>query len=116
MKGESKKRRVPPKRSRVVSYRLTEAEYLKLDQVAQKAGLTPNELARSLARRAKGRITIKTTKQYDPAYIAQVKRIGNNLNQLAHNSHIFNRVSPNLEQLCEELREIIIHAAEEQLR
>jgi hypothetical protein len=53
--------------------------------------------------------------RFDPRYLAQVKRIGNNLNQLVHNAHIFGRVSPRLEVLCEEIQQIVLEAVKEQL-
>ncbi len=101
------------KKSRSVIFRLTDEEYSRLEIEAGKIGLTVNELARSFARTPKGRITVNVTQQMNPAYIAQLKRIGNNLNQMTKNANIFGRPSENLENICHEIRSIIICAAEE---
>lgn len=95
------------KRSRNVSFRLTEAEFEQLRIEAEKIGLSVNELSRSFARTPKGRITVNVGKKVDAAYLAQLKKIGNNLNQMVKNSHIFGRPSEKLEQVCDEVLEII---------
>jgi hypothetical protein len=44
-----------------------------------------------------------------------VKRIGNNLNQLVHNAHIFGRVSPQVETLCQEIHQVVLEAVKEEI-
>ena len=102
--------------SKYVSFRLTEAEYAVLEATACRAGLGVNELVRRLARRSGGRVIIHTTKRYDPAFIAQVRAIGTNLNQLTHNAHIYGRISPKIGEICDEIRRIVFAAAEESER
>lgn len=97
------------KRSRVVSFRLTSPEYARLEELARRAGLQANELARRLAR-SERRVTVQTVSRTDPALIAHLQRLGANLNQLVKNSHIFGRVSPTVDQVCEEIRQLVFKA------
>ncbi|MEO5958783.1 MAG: plasmid mobilization relaxosome protein MobC [Opitutaceae bacterium] len=99
--------------SRQIIFRLTENEYAELAAVAGRAGLRVNELARRLARRGGQRVVIRTSRRHDPAFIAQIRGMGQNLNQLVHNAHIFGRVSPKVAEVCEEIRRIVLTAAEE---
>ena len=107
--------RSAPRRRHQVIFRLNDLEYEPLRCRAEKCGLTVNELMRALARTSEGRVTFQVSSRFDPRYIAQVKRIGNNLNQLVHNAHIFGRVSPAVEVLCEEIHQIVLEAVKEQL-
>lgn len=98
--------------TRQIIFRLTENEYAELTAVAERAGLRVNELARRLARRGGHRVVVHTSRRHDPAFIAQVRAIGLNLNQLAHNAHIFGRVSPKIAEVCDEIRRVVLTAAE----
>jgi len=108
------RRSAAPKKSRSIIFRLTEAEHALLSEEASKIGLTANELARSFARTPKGRISVKMHAQSDPAFIAELKRIGNNLNQLAKHANLYGDLPPQLEATCQEVRAIIVEAAEGQ--
>ena len=101
------------RRSRHVIFRLTEAEYEALCAVAARAGLAPNELGRRLIRRGQRRLVIVTHKRCDPAFLKRLDQLGNNLNQVAKNSHIFGRLSPRLEELCERIDRLVTQAIEE---
>ncbi len=103
------------RKSRQIIFRLTEEEYAQICAHAKQAGMPPNELARLLTKCVHKRVVIKTYPHLDPAYIAQIKRIGQNLNTLTKNAHIFKRVSPKVEALCNEIREIIENAANERI-
>lgn len=107
--------RAAPRRRHQVIFRLNDLEYEPLRVKADQCGLTVNELMRAMARTSEGRITFQVATRFDPLYIAQVKRIGNNLNQLVHNAHIFGRVSPRVEKLCDEIHEVVLLALKEQL-
>lgn len=72
-------------RSRIVSIRLVEADYLKLKLDAAWAGLTVSGLAEQYVRH--GKIEVKQSDRpvpLSPVLMAELKRIGNNLNQIAH--------------------------------
>lgn len=100
--------------TRQIIFRLTEAEYAQLEAVAERAGLRVNELARRLTRRGQRRVVIVTTKRHDPAFIAQVRALGLNLNQLVHNAHIFGRVSPKVADVCEQIRKLVLAPTEDE--
>ena len=99
--------------SHQVPFRLTVDEYAAFAEQARRAGVKPGELARRLAKRPQGRIIIKTSSHLDPALLKRLDRIAQNLNQLVKNAHIFKRVSPQVEQLCDQIRGIILSAADE---
>lgn len=103
------------KKSRQVIFRLTESDYLRLADLARQSNLTPNELARQAAQLLEGRLVVRTYRQLDPAYIAQVRRIGLNLNTLVKNAHYFKRASPKLEELADDIRRIVIDAVKERV-
>jgi AraC-like DNA-binding protein len=103
----------PQRRTRQIIFRLTEAEHARLATVATQAGLSANELARRLTGSRAERVTLRVAHQHDPAFIAQLRAVGNNLNQLTMRSHLTGRVSPKIEVLCDEIREIVLAAVEE---
>lgn len=72
-------------RSKIISIRLLPADYERLKLNASWAGLSVSGLAERLVR--DGRITIAQSDipaPLSPALMAELKRIGNNLNQIAH--------------------------------
>lgn len=101
------------RKTRIVSFRLNEAEYARLAQKAAAAGLRINDLARTSALSSVQSITIKTFERADPALIKQLHHIGHNLNQLVKNAHIFGRISPKVELLADEIADLIDEAFEE---
>ncbi len=108
----------PPKntkarRSRLVIFRLTEAEHDQLSETARRAGLPPNELARRLTRKRRTRLVIETYRRLDPAFLKRIDQIGHNLNQIVKNAHIFGRLSPLIEQLCRTIDGLITEALED---
>lgn len=107
------KKNAEARHSRQVIFRLTDAEYEALRVQAERAGMPPNELARRLARCGPGTIVIKTYRHQDPAFLKRLDQIGNNLNQLVKNAHIFGRVSPLLEQVCATIDRLIDEALAE---
>lgn len=102
------------KRSHPITFWLTTDEFSVLHDAAERAGLRVNDLARRFACRGSRRIKIKVSKKVDPLYIAQLRALGVNLNQLTRRSHITGEVSPYLETLCEEIRQVVFEAAESQ--
>ena len=107
--------RAAPRRRHQIIFRLNDLEYEPLRARAEQCGLTVNELMRALARTSDGRVSFQVTSRFDPLYIAQVKRIGNNLNQLVHNAHIFGQVSPQVETLCQEIHQVVLEAVKEEI-
>jgi hypothetical protein len=101
------------KRSRQVIFRLTEAEHDQLCDKARQAGMPPNDLARLFTRMGRQRVIIQTYRACDPAFLKRIDQIGHNLNQVVKNAHIFGRVSPLIEQLCQTIDRLITEAVEE---
>lgn len=96
-----------------IIFRLTAQEYEEHCRVAERAGLAPNELARQLTRKRRGRVVIQTLRRCDPAFLKRIDRIGHNLNQLVKNAHIFGRISPHIDPLCATIGRLIAEALEE---
>ncbi|MGD9785928.1 MAG: plasmid mobilization relaxosome protein MobC [Hyphomicrobiaceae bacterium] len=72
-------------RSKTVTIRLTEDEYQRRAADARAAGLTVSGLCERLVR--DGCIEVRASAQHrpmDPALFAELRRIGNNANQIAH--------------------------------
>jgi hypothetical protein len=72
-------------RTEVVAIRLTKAERVRLEQRAAAAGLTVSAYAAQAL--ADGRVTVEAQPAaivLPPELIAEFKRVGNNLNQIAH--------------------------------
>lgn len=102
--------------SHQIVFRLTAAEFERVQAKAERAGLGANELARRMVRRGGGRVVIETSRRTDPAILKRLERIGLNLNQLTKNAHIFKRVSPRVEFLCQEIQELMSQTLEERMR
>lgn len=101
------------KRTHPVTFWLNDEEFTQLEAAAQRSGLRVNELARRLTRRGPHRLVIQTTRRHDPAYIAQIRALGNNLNQIAMRANLTGRVSSKLENLCDEIRRLVLAAVDE---
>ena len=99
--------------SRQVIFRLTEAEYDSLCDKATLAGLPPNDLARRLTSKGKRKRVVNTTRHLDPAFLKRIDRIGQNLNQLVKNAHIFGHLSPQIDHLCTSIDELINEAIDD---
>ncbi len=109
------KKTTAERRSRQVIFRLTEAEYQRLSDKADLAGIPPNDLAREFAIKGSKRLVVKTVRRFDPAFLKRIDQIGHNLNQVVKNAHIFGRLSPRIENLCSDIRQIVREAMEEVL-
>lgn len=96
-----------------ISFRVTEAEFVRLSHRASVVNLPVHQLSRCLVLTRAKRLVIKTTRQVDHELVRQLYHIGVNLNQLAKNSHIFGRVSPNLEKLCLRIEALMDEALSE---
>lgn len=101
------------RRPHVVSFRLTDAERAALEEVAARARVRFNELARKLTVAGGDRVVIKTYKACDPAFLAQIAQIGNNLNQLTRKAHVSGVINPRIDALCEQIEDIVTEATAE---
>ncbi len=109
------KKSAEDRRSRHAIFRLTEQEYQELRAAAERAGLPPNELARRIHHSGLKVLVIKTYRRTDPAFLMQLNRIGNNLNQVVKSAHTFGRLPPSLYRLCEFIERIVTQAIEEDM-
>lgn len=72
-------------RSKIISIRLLPADHERLKSNAAAAGLSVSGMAERLVRGARVRIEASSLPApLSPALMAELKRIGNNLNQIAH--------------------------------
>ncbi|BCX48607.1 mobilization protein [Haloferula helveola] len=94
--------RTPDERrlTRIVRFRLTEADHIRLAREAETVDMSVGELARALTLSRVERLVIEATASHDPALVRQLYHIGHNLNQLTKNAHIFGRIQPRVEALC----------------
>jgi len=104
------------RKSRVVSFRLTDAEFTRLAHKAAAANLRIHDLARRLTLSNDSAVEVETIRRTDPMLISQLNRIGHNLNQLVKNAHIFGRVSPQIDALCRKIDHIIDEAVQGEIR
>ena len=102
------------RKERCVIFRVSKTQFAALERLAAKAGLRVNAFARLLTLSRGDRVQIKTSSKADPALIAQLGRIGTNLNQLVHNAHIFRRVSPEVARLCRRIEKILDEASDKE--
>lgn len=97
-----------------LSFRITEAEFMRLSHRASVVNLPVHQLARRLVLSRAKRLVVKTTRRTDPALVKQLYHIGVNLNQLAKNSHIFKRVSPQVDRLCARIEALMDEALDQE--
>ncbi len=72
-------------RSKVISIRVTDADHHRLREQAERFGMTVSGLAEKLVHTGRIQITAsKVPQPVDPVLLAELQRIGNNLNQIAH--------------------------------
>ena len=99
-------------RTRTVTIRLTEDEYLRRCIDARKAGLTPSGLCERLV--CQGKVEITSTEEVLPvALLNELKRIGNNLNQLAHAAN--SGLPPDQRMFAGALRDLALTISENEL-
>lgn len=101
------------KKTRQIIFRVSEDDYIPLRDIAARAGMKPNRLARLLVLQGGKTVTFSTGGTADPALLRQLDHIGHNLNQLVRNAHIYKGVSPRVEGLCEDIRRIIHTAVDD---
>lgn len=109
--------KLPPvnRKTRNIIFRVSEEDYERLSKCAATAGLTVHTLARMLTLSGEAEVKIETYHKADPVLVKRFDRLANNLNQLARNSNTFGRVSPQLDNLCQKINDIICEIAEKEL-
>lgn len=84
-----------------IVFRVTDEELSIIDENDQMAGLTRADYLR---RRTVGYYISPKPSYYDKEAIRQLKKVGNNLNQLTKHFHIEGYVTGSLESLSEDIR------------
>ncbi len=103
------------KLSRQVIFRMKDTDYEKLEAQAKLVGMSVNQLARLLTCDRSKQLVIETHSRMDPAYLKRLDKLGHNLNQLVKNAHIFKRVSPKVEELCNQIEQVIFEVVYEEV-
>ncbi len=98
------------RRTRVVSFRLTDDEFAELALAAAKSQVQLGELARLMTLSTGKRLVIRVSAACDPALLKQLERIGHNLNQLVRSAHFQGRVPPGVAELCIQIEVIVAKA------
>ena len=101
------------KRDHQLNLKLTAREQAWVYRRAAAAGLRPVDYGRAqlLSERALKAARINAPPHLDPLFLAQLSRIGNNLNQIARKMHAFGQPAPPmLEHLLSEIRASIRQA------
>ena len=110
--------KLPPseRKTHRIVFRLTDQEYLPLDQKAAAQSIPTNELARQLTLSKIEKLVVEAQTGANPALLKQLHYIGHNLNQLVKNAHIFGRVSPRIEQLCQRIDTLMDKTIEKEIQ
>ncbi|MBB5353695.1 hypothetical protein HNR46_003956 [Haloferula luteola] len=101
------------KRRRVISFRTTVSEFARLSFNAQVADCPVHQWVRDRVIDEIRQPEITISSHVNPALIHELHYVGNNLNQLVKNAHIFGRVSPKVEELCSRVDRLIERALKE---
>ncbi|MCP4368101.1 MAG: hypothetical protein GY797_08360 [Deltaproteobacteria bacterium] len=86
--------------------RLTSADYAKLADASEDAGMTLTDYARQLI--LNGRVIINQTRKLDHATFDQLRRLGILLNQLTKTSNATGKISPEILRLCYRIEHLLI--------
>lgn len=98
------------RKSRVISFRVTDSEFARLAHRAATANMRVNDLVRMMALQKAEKLKVETFMRYDPMLISELNRIGNNLNQMVKRFHATGRISPHMEALCNRIDALIDEA------
>lgn len=100
-----------PKRSEVISFRVTPEEYARMQSGAMKAGLSVNDYARRQS--IKGKVlNFPAPRPMDTATLMQLKRIGTNLNQIARAVNSDLPLPPEFRQVCTVIENAVMKAVD----
>jgi hypothetical protein len=90
--------------------RVTAAELAQIAERIRQAGIDQSEYLRWAALSA--RVEFSRTATADPMLIAELNRIGVNLNQMTRTANGAGRVPPELSRLCEKIEKLVLRAVE----
>lgn len=76
--------RQPERREAVLSIRMTHEQRAEIARRSHNAGMTDSGYASLLLLKRKPKIVVPEYRQIDPTLFNELRRIGNNLNQIAH--------------------------------
>ena len=99
-------------RRHFIRVRVTASELAEIAERVRQAGVDQSEYLRRAALNA--RIEFSRTAAADPALIAELNRIGVNLNQMTRTANGAGRVPPELSRLCEKIEKLVLRAVEEE--
>jgi lambda repressor-like predicted transcriptional regulator len=92
-----------------LSVRVSADELAAFTERVKLAGVNPSEYLRQAALRR--RVSVPSAaRRADPLVIAELNRIGVNLNQLTKTANSTGKVPPALDQLCRKIEEIVMRA------
>ena len=80
--------RQPERRDAVLSIRMSHEQRAEIAQRAHGAGMTDSGYAATVLLKRKPTIIVPEYRQIDPSLFNELRRIGNNLNQIAHQAHL----------------------------
>jgi hypothetical protein len=101
------------RRHRIMA-RLTADELALFAERVRQAGLTASDYLRQAALAA--RVMVPSTKsKADPALIAELNRIGVNLNQMTRTANGTGKVPPELTRVCEKIDALVMKAIEQEV-
>ena len=95
-------------RRNFIGFRVTDDELAMINQRASAAGVLQSEFMRQVA--TSGRVRYSRRVTTDPVVIAELNRIGVNLNQLTKTANSVGKVPPALDQLCHKIEAIVMKA------
>jgi hypothetical protein len=99
-------------RGRHLAVRLTPDELAILETRIRQSGLARSDYVRQAV--LAGRVVVKTLTAADPALIAELNRIGVNLNQLTRTANGTGQIPPDLDRLCRKIEDVVMKAIEQE--
>jgi len=99
-------------RRHLISFRLTPDELAVFTDRLKLSGMSRSDYLRYVA--LERRLTVQTTTRADPAMIAELNRIGVNLNQLTRTANGVGKVPPDLDRLCQKIEQVVMKAVEQE--
>jgi hypothetical protein len=100
------------RRYRLPSSRATADELAEVRERIRQAGITSSDYIRQAALTAQ--VKSAQTGKADPLILAELNRIGVNLNQMTKTANATGRVPPELSRLCDKILEIVMRAVEQE--
>ena len=93
--------------------RLTADELAVFEERVRAAGVCRSDYIRQAA--LTGRLAVAAPAKSNPALIAELNKIGVNLNQMTRTANANGRVPPELTRLCERIEALVMRAVEEEI-